>query len=124
NENEHNFGTVQGDLTTKPAYEAIKTLTHELDGMRLERRIATTNQADYVLSFMSGKGQHVIAAWTTGQPQMSKVTLTGKGTGKISGKAGLGEAFEVRMSGNGFELELSELPKYLQLGSVRVVSVQ
>ena len=39
-ENEHNFGLVYPDLIPKPAYNAIKTLTRELGGCRIWRRVA------------------------------------------------------------------------------------
>ena len=35
NENEHNFGTVRPDLEPKPAYVALRTLTHQLSGYRV-----------------------------------------------------------------------------------------
>jgi len=38
-ENEHNFGTVTADLKPKPAYTAIQTLTRQLAGYQIARRL-------------------------------------------------------------------------------------
>ena len=41
NYNEHNFGTVMNDLTPKPAYIAIKTMTSRLGGYVFKRRMSS-----------------------------------------------------------------------------------
>src|SRR5579884_2613063 len=48
-EGEQNFGTVTNDLQPKPAYVALKTVTHELDGYQIARRLDVGNKQDYVL---------------------------------------------------------------------------
>ena len=35
-----NFGTVESDLNPKPAYTAIKEMTHALDGYQLKERLS------------------------------------------------------------------------------------
>jgi hypothetical protein len=49
NEREHNFGTVTADLKPKPAYQAVRTLTHELAGFRIAHRLDLKREHDYVL---------------------------------------------------------------------------
>jgi hypothetical protein len=60
---EHHFGTIDHDGKPKPAYLAAKTLAHELDGYRLQRRLET-GADDYVLLFVNSN-KHKVAAWTT-----------------------------------------------------------
>ena len=77
-ENEHNFGTVQLDLQPKPAYTAVKTLTHELNGYRIVRRLDVGNEKDFVLLFTNKAGQRKLAAWTLGAPHtitVEKISL-------------------------------------------------
>ena len=77
NENEQNFGTVTNDLQPKPAYIALRNMVRELDGYKLDRRIAQGEDTDYVLLFSSGKNRK-IAAWTTGSPHAVTIEATGK----------------------------------------------
>jgi hypothetical protein len=90
-DNEQNFGTVTDDLQPKPAYTALRTLTTELNGYRLERRLEGTAESDYVLVFVNGAGARKAAAWT------------------------LAEAHTMHLTGLGPEIsvELGPLPKYL-----------
>lgn len=67
-ENEHNFGTVNSDLSPKPAYKSIQQLTRELSGYRLRQRLMTTNDSDFVLSFTNSAGKSKLAAWTLAAP--------------------------------------------------------
>jgi hypothetical protein len=78
-ENEHNFGTVFPDLKPKPAYEAIRTLTRELTGYHLEKRVPVGNDKDYVLVFLNAMGARKLAAWTTGEPHTTNMVFA-KGT--------------------------------------------
>lgn len=63
---EHNFGLVNTDLSAKPAYTALKTMTQQLSGYHFQSRLSTGNAADYVLAFVNGSGQVKIVYWTTG----------------------------------------------------------
>ena len=51
---EENFGIVTYDLKPKPAYVALQSVTCELSGFKIEERIRTENDADYVLLFTNG----------------------------------------------------------------------
>ena len=74
-DNEQNFGTVKDDLEPKPAYTALKTMTAELSGYRLERRLEGLAESDFVLVFVNEAGARKAAAWTLADPHV--VHLTG-----------------------------------------------
>lgn len=63
-EREQNFGVVTDQLAPKPAYLAIKTLTSELAGYRLERRVSSGSERDYVLLFTKPRATPKLAVWT------------------------------------------------------------
>jgi hypothetical protein len=63
--NEHNFGTVQNNLELKPAYVAIQTMTAQLGGYRIARRLDLGKKEDYALLLENSAGAQKIAAWTT-----------------------------------------------------------
>ena len=73
-EREENFGIVTYDLKPKPAYIALQTLTRELYGFKIDKRVLTENEADYVLLFTNG-GSRKVAAWTTGEPHTLSVKV-------------------------------------------------
>jgi hypothetical protein len=93
--NEDNFGTVANDLTPKPAYLAIQTLTRELSGYRIARRHDTGNAEDFVLVLTNAAGATKLAAWTIGQPH--NVMFDSK-----------------------LKLELDAMPKYVSMGKARL----
>jgi hypothetical protein len=88
---EQNFGTVNDDLQPKPAYAALKTMTDELSGYRLQRRLEGLAETDFVLVFVNGNGARKAAAWTLAEPHA------------------------IRLQGLGSEisLELGPLPQYV-----------
>lgn len=63
---EHNFGLVNTDLSPKPSYTALQTMTQQLSGYRLLTRVSTSSSLDYVLAFMNDSGQVKLVYWTTG----------------------------------------------------------
>ncbi len=90
---EENFGLVDADLNLKPAFLALQTMTSELAGYRLERRLGGLAESDFVIVFVNGAGKRKAAAWTMAQPHT--VLLTN---------------FDPRIS-----LELKPRPAYLAL---------
>lgn len=89
-EREENFGIVTYNLEPKPAYTALQTLTRELSGFQLEKRLSAGNPDDYILLFKN-KSARKLAAWTTGSPHKASVTVGAKPT----------------------ELDLTEFPSYI-----------
>jgi hypothetical protein len=67
-DNEQNFGIVNNDLSPKPGYLALKTMTQELSGYRLSRRMEGFGESDYVLIFSRRRTHDKIAAWTLDKP--------------------------------------------------------
>lgn len=118
NENENNFGTVLPDLTPKPAYVAIQTLTHELSGYRILRRVALESERDYVL-VCQGDGNHQkLVAWTLSEPHSVSLVLNQSASTSLPGHKGNGEGFNASIQGSALVLELSAAPQYVSLEGV------
>lgn len=75
NENEHNFGTVYPDLRPKPSYLAIQTMTRELDGFRIVRRVPMPDANDYVLLCENTAGKRKCVAWTVAEAHDASLDL-------------------------------------------------
>jgi hypothetical protein len=116
NENEHNFGTVLPDLQPKPAYVAIKTLTRELSGYRINRRITMPDDKDYVLLCTNPAGGQKLAAWTLGEPHPISLEISLKGATKPTAVSGKGEPLTLKDESGRLWLDLASLPRYVSLG--------
>ena len=68
NYNEHNFGTMTHNLQPKPSYRAAQTLTRELAGYRIARRLEMADTNDWALLCIKPDGSQKLAAWTLGAP--------------------------------------------------------
>jgi len=143
NEREHNFGTVTQDLQPKPAYVAAQTMTRQLTGFRLERRIEADSENDWVLLWRNNRGQRKLAAWTLGEPhwvglpaktlarsRVTVVLIDGRNPGldvemppsgktETPAKAAVPAGAFVRLAPNRIELELTGSPLYVSLAGVR-----
>jgi hypothetical protein len=83
---EHNFGLLNNDLTPKPAYLAMKTLTRTLKAATFYTRLDDGNPNDWLLVFRAptdGGQKEILAAWTTDKnttcsnyPQWGTFTMT------------------------------------------------
>jgi hypothetical protein len=114
-ENEHNFGTVFPDLKPKPAYVAIQTLTRELSGYRVTRRMALASEKDYILLCTSEAGGQKLAAWTQREPHEVSLEIRGKGADKPTTVSSTGEGSTPRMDSGRLFLELKSAPQYVNL---------
>jgi hypothetical protein len=112
-EREHNFGTVGPDLRPRPAYRAVRTLTGELAGYRVVRRLDVGSEQDFVLLLADKAGRRKLAAWTLGDPHAVASGL--QGAGKVSGVTAFGEPYTPRESPKGLLLDLAAAPTYLAL---------
>jgi len=72
---EQNFGTVNNDLTPKPAYVALQTMTRELAGYKLDRRLPGSDEKDFVLLFSKRHAPKKITAWTLGDPHTLHIPI-------------------------------------------------
>jgi polysaccharide biosynthesis protein PslG len=68
NENEHDFGTLISNLAPKPAEVAIQTLTRELSGHHVVRRLALPGEKECVRLCRNPAGGQKLAACTLGDP--------------------------------------------------------
>jgi polysaccharide biosynthesis protein PslG len=113
-ENEHNFGTVSNDLKPKPAYEAVRTLTHELSGCRILRRTETDSK-DYVLICVNNSGGCKVVAWTAGKPHTIAVEMPLKSVNHFVGTDGLGKTFPPKVKDGDLIFKIEPMPKYFTL---------
>jgi polysaccharide biosynthesis protein PslG len=112
-EREHNFGTVTRDLDPKPAYRALRVMTRELDGYRIDRRLKTQSDRDYVLLLKRDNHPAKLAFWTLEDPHEIRVPIPDPAPGTLSGMTGHGQAFTVKVQGDKVELDLESWPAYL-----------
>jgi hypothetical protein len=117
NENEHNFGTVLPDLTPKPAYIAIKTMTHELSGYRIAQRLKLESDKDYALICQNTMGSKKVVAWTTGESHLVTLDLPIKDAKVSSGTTMNGDRFTPTVSAGKLTLELGIAPKYVNVAA-------
>jgi hypothetical protein len=111
-EREQNFGTVTHDLKPKPAYVALQTLTRELSGCRIEKRLASSSTNDFVL--LLGKGaERKLAAWTTGESHPA--TIGGLNFKSASSVSGDGKTAAAELTRGSLSLTLTALPQYVTL---------
>jgi hypothetical protein len=120
NENEHNFGTVLPDLAPKPAYVAIQTLTRELSGYRVVRRLALPSEKDYALLCQNPAGGQKLAAWTLGEPHPVSLAISLEGETKPTAVSGNGEPLTPKIESGRLSLELAAAPQYVTLGKTTV----
>ena len=114
-ENEHNFGTVSPELAPKPAYTAIKTLTHELAGFGIRNRFLTTNQNDFVLVLTNLTGETKLAAWTMDAPHPVTLRLFFVPAKEILVVDGAGQAGKIEIHDDRVVLPLTGAPRYAAL---------
>jgi hypothetical protein len=94
-EREHNFGLVHADLSPKPAYLALKTLTTELGGYRIARRLELGRDSDYALLLRRDGGPDKLALWTTAEAHPVSLPVQRAGRARLEAVAGLGARFRL-----------------------------
>jgi polysaccharide biosynthesis protein PslG len=117
-ENEHNFGTVRSDLTPKPAYTAIKTLTQQLAGFAIQSCYQTGSPHDFVLVLTNATGETKLAAWTLDQPHSITLAFQPAPAAKISYADGDGKTGEITSTNNQITLPLEAAPRYVSLNQL------
>lgn len=120
NENEHNFGTVLPDLRPKPAYVAIRTLTTELGGYGISRRLKLSSDQDYVLALTNAPGQQKLAAWTLAGPHSVKLPMIGMNAAPVTLVNFKGGRSTVPIQDGELLLNLTSGPLYVNLGAERI----
>ncbi|MBT2726358.1 cellulase family glycosylhydrolase [Bacillus sp. ISL-75] len=110
NNAEHNFGILWGDNNPKPAYQALKTLTHTLNGYHFNKRLEFGQPKDYIFKFTNTAGQKVLAFWTIEANHYLTISLPSSKGELVSM---LGETQTVKWNTNQVTLSLSSSPNYL-----------
>jgi hypothetical protein len=118
-ENEHNFGTVQSDLSPKPAYQALTVMTAQLATFRIERRLPAVSSTDYVLLLKNDKGQTRLAAWTTEKAHEVALPMNRK-KGAVIWVDGHGASSPSTIENGVLTIPLSELPVYVNPGKLKI----
>jgi len=109
--NEDNFGIVFGDLTLKPSYVAAQTLTRQLSGFHIARRLQTAVD-DFVLLFVNDSGDQKLAAWTVAKPHTIYIPL-GITAAKVSAVSGMNLPLTTKDSTNStLAIDLQLTPQY------------
>ncbi|MBI4663611.1 MAG: cellulase family glycosylhydrolase [Verrucomicrobia bacterium] len=115
NEREHNFGTMTHDLKPKPAYLVLQTLTRELSGCRIVRRLKVGSEHDFVLLLTNSAGAQKLAAWTTGESHVVAVDAGVSASNQVTAVRGSGEKFEPKIEQSRLQIELTPLPAYFTI---------
>jgi hypothetical protein len=108
---EQNFGIITWNGQPKEAYFAAQTLTSELAGFRLARRVSLASDADYALLFTNGAARKQVL-WTTDTSH--SVTLPAKGS-SVTVVSMTGEKRTFPTTDGKLTLELTDSPQYLML---------
>jgi len=113
--NENNFGTVTSDLTPKPSYIAVQTLTRQLSGFHIAHRLQSASEADFVLLLVNDTGEQKLAAWTATKPHTITFDAATPAT-NISAVDGQGQHLQIKnAAGSTLSLDLQIAPQYLTL---------
>ncbi|MCX6901922.1 MAG: hypothetical protein NTW03_00270, partial [Verrucomicrobia bacterium] len=113
--NENNFGTVTQDLQPKPSYVAVQTLTRELSGCQIVRRLEVGAESDYLLLLTNRSGQQKLAAWTEGQPHVLPVEVGVTSPEDVVLMDGQGKAMAATLEDGKLALKLEAAPQYFTL---------
>ena len=95
---------------------AIQTLTHELSGHRIARRVSLPSDKDYVLLCANQAGGQKLAAWTLGEPHEVSLEINLRGEDNLKTVNGNGEASTANTDSGRLILELKSAPQYVTLG--------
>lgn len=119
-EREDNFGTVLPNLEPKPSYHAIETLTRELKGYHIARRLPGHGDGDYLLLCEQHGDPAKLVAWTTAEPHEVAVSVRSHRKAKVSGITDSGVLVLPLPQGGRITLHLTSFPQYLTLENIVV----
>ena len=113
-EREHNFGTVTLDLKPKPSYLAAQTLTRQLDGFRIARRLDGGSSNAWVLLLVNRRGEQKLAAWSTAGTSTEFIfTAKNLAPDDVSAVDIAGTAIAPEVTGGKLRLLLTTAPQYV-----------
>ncbi|SEQ89947.1 hypothetical protein SAMN03159444_02757 [Pseudomonas sp. NFACC02] len=79
---EHNFGLLNIDLSPKPAYSTLKAISPYLRDFNYDARNSLQADNVYKLAFSDGR-ERIIVVWATGRPREDHVTATAMNNGQV-----------------------------------------
>ena len=113
NYGEHNFGTVTLDLQPKPSFLAVQTLTRQLGGHRIARRLDGSSTNAWVLLCTNERGDQRLAAWTTDTAAEFAFTAKNLSADDVSVVDVTGNAIPPQVEGGQLRLALRPGPQYV-----------
>ena len=108
---EHNFGIVENNLQPKTATFALRTLTGNLSGYRIESRMNLGDTNDY--AFVLRNGQSLAWAFWTMNTAHSRTLPSAADNGRRLGM--LGDSNRVNWTSTGYAATLRPTPQYMLL---------
>lgn len=114
-EREHNFGTVTHDLLPKPAYIALQTMTRELAGYRLVKRVPTSNSDAWVLLLQNARREQRLAGWTVKDPADVEIPFTPANGVSLKVTDGQGVQTTRPLTPTQLRLQLNPSPQYFHV---------
>ena len=113
NYGEHNFGTVTQDLEPKPSYLAIQTLTRQLAGYRVARRLDDGTGPSWVVLLCNNNGDQKLAAWCTEGTGDFSLAAAGLTPDEVSAVDVTGTALAPVVADGKLHLKLTAGPQYV-----------
>lgn len=110
---EHNFGTVTQDLQAKPSYLAIQTLTRQLGGYRVARRLDDGTGPSWVVLLCNDHGDQKIAAWNADGASEFSLPAAGLTLDEVSAVDVTGAALVPVVADGKLHLKLTAGPQYV-----------
>jgi hypothetical protein len=112
---EHNFGTVTQDLQPKPSYLAIQTLTRQLAGYRVARRLDGGTGPSWVVLLCNDDGDQKLAAWSTEGTGEFSLAAAGLTAEEVSAVDVTGTPLVPVVADGKLHLKFTAAPQYVTL---------
>jgi len=117
-DHEQNFGIVGTDLTPKPAYQAMKTMTTQLSGYRFIQQAVMADTNAYILIFANSAGKYKLVVWSRASNYAINL-LPGVIADAVIPVVDIdGTVTNVPMNASGIRVTLKSSPQYLDLTSL------
>lgn len=129
---EHNFGLLNPDLTAKPAYQTLLAISPTLRQYRYDAAASSLTEHLYLLNFSNGV-ERVVVAWTTDKPRPVTIVASSAQTGFVrlidTAKPEQGQissqAVWTCLDGQcSAPVELSNFPKIISVGTTHTLSTR
>ncbi|HVK61241.1 MAG TPA: cellulase family glycosylhydrolase [Bdellovibrionales bacterium] len=121
------WGVVDKEFDPRPAFDAAKTMTQQLNGYKFNKKLATSSAFDYVLSFKNALGKEKLVVWTTGdnampalhrRPTPHDLVIPVSGTGTVGVVNVFGGKGNISAASGKLKVFVEGGPKYLDLSKL------